>query len=40
MVEFIPIDYVLLVVAGWLVTAVVTLACGAYLWQTLAPSGH
>ncbi len=29
-----------LVTAGWAVTAVVTVACGIYLWQTLAPSGH
>jgi len=29
-----------LVTAGWVVTAVVTVACGVYLWQTFVPSGH
>jgi len=29
-----------LATAGWLITAVVTVACGIYLWQTFAPSGH
>jgi Mn2+/Fe2+ NRAMP family transporter len=28
-----------LVASGWLVTAVVTAACAAYLWQTFVPGG-
>ncbi len=29
-----------LVAGGWLVTAVVAVACGIYLWQTFVPAGH